>query len=46
MGGLLRFCKDEEAPWWYGALWALGFAVSEIIRSLLAGASWGISYRY
>ena len=46
MGNLLKFCADEEAPWWHGALWALALVVSETIRVLLFGASWGISYRY
>jgi ATP-binding cassette subfamily C (CFTR/MRP) protein 5 len=46
MTQLLRFCQDEEAPWWHGAFWAVGMAVSEMIRILLFGASWGVSYRY
>ncbi len=46
MTQLLRFCQDEEAPWWHGAFWAIGMAVSEMIRILLFGASWGVSYRY
>ncbi|XP_057372866.1 ATP-binding cassette sub-family C member 5-like [Daphnia carinata] len=45
MAQLLRFCQDEEAPWWHGALWASGIAICEMIRVLLFGASWGISYR-
>ncbi|XP_046462037.1 ATP-binding cassette sub-family C member 5-like isoform X1 [Daphnia pulex] len=45
MTQLLRFCQDEEAPWWHGAFWAVGMAVSEMIRILLFGASWGVSYR-
>ena len=46
MGQLLRFCQDEEAPWWRGSLLALGLAISEMMRVLLFGASWGVSYRY
>ncbi|KAK4005312.1 hypothetical protein OUZ56_007029 [Daphnia magna] len=45
MAQLLRFSQDQEAPWWHGALWASGIAISEMIRVLLFGASWGISYR-
>ncbi len=46
LGQLLRFCQDEEAPWWHGVLFALGLPVTEMIRLLLFAASWGTSYRY
>lgn len=45
MRRLLEFCDDENAEWWKGIVWAFGMTVSELVRVLFFGMTWGVAYR-
>lgn len=45
MRRLLQFCEDADAGWWQGAVWAIAITMSELLRVLLFGVTWGVAYR-
>ena len=46
MRKLLEFCEDDNPIWWQGVIWAIGFALVELLRVIFFAAAWGTSYRY
>jgi len=45
MRKLLEFCEDDNPIWWQGVIWAIGFALVELLRVIFFAAAWGTSYR-